>query len=169
MQDYICQIYHTTDKGSITLRVQTAGKSDLKNTCARGDTLGLMPPSRSICAIVHAILSSLVTRIEYKRNNQRCNPYGKNEINICKRKFDNFKVSPPKIAARKRPSGFNASLHCQKIIKQLFELQMNKEYHALPYISKEIQIKKILQNFLNSIKKQKNKNKEDCYHPRHEP
>jgi hypothetical protein len=26
----------------------------------------------------------------------------------------NFRVSPPRIAARKRPSGFNANLHCHQ-------------------------------------------------------
>uniref|UniRef100_A0A7C9EID0 Uncharacterized protein n=1 Tax=Opuntia streptacantha TaxID=393608 RepID=A0A7C9EID0_OPUST len=52
-----------------------------KITCAKGDRRGLMPPSRSICATVHAILSS-------------------------------FNVSPPRIAAKKSPSGFNANLHC---------------------------------------------------------
>lgn len=31
----------------------------LNYTCAKGDSRGLMPPSRSICAIVQAIRSSL--------------------------------------------------------------------------------------------------------------
>lgn len=39
----------------------------IKHTCAKGDTRGLMPPSRSICATVQAILSSLVTSMSNKK------------------------------------------------------------------------------------------------------
>lgn len=42
---------------------QRIKKKNLRNTCAKGDNRGLMPPSRSICAIVHAILSSLKDKL----------------------------------------------------------------------------------------------------------
>lgn len=82
-------------------------------TCANGDTRGLMPPSRSICATVHAILSSLITRKMEKT--LRPFVHWNTILDLKKNKWINyFKVSPPRIAAKNRQSGFNANLHCQK-------------------------------------------------------
>ena len=74
--------------------------------CANGDILGLTPPSCSMCAIMHAILSSLHKK---KISSQAEENYHfarkiKNETN--------FSVSPPKIAAKNKSSCFSANLLC---------------------------------------------------------
>jgi len=81
-----------------------------------------MPPSRSICAMVHAIRSSLVSETGERQVRQRNLKVRENRILnfLYNLTGHHFSVSPTRIAARKRPSGFNASLHCsQKVTMQV--------------------------------------------------
>lgn len=100
-----------------------------RHTCAKGDIRGLMPPSRSNWLIVHAILSSLVEKspLQSQRKETKTRIYKSSRKHVVSQFIEstNFKVSPPKIAARNRPSGFSANWHCKKL-KQI-SVPVNRE------------------------------------------
>lgn len=54
--------YQTEKQNNYSDPVENENQCNKLHTCAKGDIRGLMPPSRSICATVHAILSSLATK-----------------------------------------------------------------------------------------------------------